>query len=447
MTHLAQLSARIASRSAVVGVVGLGYVGLTIATALASAGFRVVGVDIKGERVATINAGRSPIEGVEPELPALLAEVAASRQLVAVTEHTPLHEADVVLIDVETPVENDRRPRFEALRAACTALGRVMKRGTLVVIESTVSPGTTERIVGPLLEEVSGMRLDEDFFLGHCPQRVMPGKLLENLRKLPRVCGGATPETAHVMAAFYATVVRARLDETDLVTAELVKTAENTYRDVKIAFANELGLVCESVGADFRLVRELVAASGGHDMLSSGAGVGGHCIPKDPWLLVHGVEGVEPALVTAARAVNDRMPLHVAHLVESALEEAGMAVKGARIAVLGYAYLENTGETRNSPSAALIDHLRDHGAHVAVHDPWVREHTGDLWQRVHGAHAAVIMVAHDAYRELDLSRLARELAAPILIDGRHVVETEAALGAGFVFRGVGRPKPKRTARR
>lgn len=440
---LAQLSARIESRKAVIGVIGLGYVGIASATALAQAGFRVVGVELKAERVAAINAGKCPIDGVEPDLPALMADVTASKHLVAVTDHAPLGEADIVLIDVDTPVASDHRPRFEALRSACRALARVMKPGTLVIVESTVAPGTTERLVAPLLEEASGKKLNEGFFLGHCPQRVMPGKLLENLRKLSRVCGGATPDTAHIMATLYRTIVNGRLDETDLVTAELVKTAENTYRDVKIAFANELGLICESVGADFRRVRELVAGSAEQDVLFAGAGVGGHCIPKDPWLLVHGVEGVEPRLVTAARAVNDRMPLHMARLLEDALSEVGVAMAGARIAVLGWAYLENTGDTRNSPSEALVDHLRDRGCEVAIHDPWVSEYVGDFWERAKGAHAVVIMVAHDEYLSLDLERLARALQTPVVVDGRHVVDTEAALRAGFVFRGLGRAKKKR----
>jgi UDP-N-acetyl-D-mannosaminuronic acid dehydrogenase len=440
LAQLTLLSARIESRNAVIGVIGLGYVGLSIATALAAAGFRVVGVEVKPDRVAAINAGRCPIEGVEPDLPELMARVTASKHLVAVTDHAPLAEADVVLIDVDTPVASDHRPHFEALRSACCLYARVMKRGALVIVESTVAPGTTERLVAPLLEEVSGKKLNEGFFLGHCPQRVMPGKLLKNLRTVSRVCGGANPQTAQVMALLYSTVVKARIDETDLVTAELVKTAENTYRDVKIAFANELGLVCEAAGGDFRRVRELVAGSAGQDMLLSGAGVGGHCIPKDPWLLVHGAGGVEPRLVTAARAVNDRMPLHMARLVEDGLDEAGVAVAGARIVVLGYAYLENTGDTRNSPSEVLVGCLRDRGADMVVPDPWVAEHAGDLWERAQGAHAVVLMVAHDEYRDLDLERLGRIVATRVLVDGRHVVEDEVAHRAGFVFRALGRAK-------
>lgn len=440
---LLALSARIAERNAVVGVIGLGYVGLAIATALADAGFRVIGVDLKADRVASINAGRCPIIGVEPDLPALLTRVTASKRLVAVTEYEPLSEADIVLIDVETPVGADHQPRFEALRGACSSLARLMKPGVLVIVESTVAPRTTELLVAPLLEEGSRTKLNEGFFLGHCPQRLMPGKLVENLRTRPRVCGAATPETARVIASLYATVVSAQLEETDLITAELVKTAENTYRDVKIAFANELALICESTGADFRRVRDLVGRSPAPEMPFSGAGVGGHCIPKDPWLLVHGLEGAQPRLLTVARSVNERMPLHMAALVSDALSEVGESVAGARIVVLGYAYLENTGDTRNSPSEVLVNHLRDQGADVVVHDPWVHEHAGDVWERVTGAHAVVIMVAHDAYRSLDLARLASVLRAPVLVDGRHVVETAAASAAGLVFRGLGRAKGHR----
>lgn len=434
-----QLIDRIASREARIGVIGLGYVGLAVACALADAGFRVAGVDIKSDRVDKINAGYCPIEGIEPELPEMLARVTRSKRLVAGTDYAPLAERDVVLVTVDTPVASDKRARFTALRAACRELGKRMKKGALVIVESTIAPGTCANVVAPILEKQSGRKLDEGFHLGHCPERVMPGKLLKNLRELSRVCGGSTPETSEAMVALYRSFVRGKLDKADCVTAELVKTAENTYRDVNIAFANELALICEEVGADFRRVRELVNQSPGRDVLLAGAGVGGHCIPKDPWLLVHGLSEFAPRLIAAARAVNDTMPLHVARLVEDALDEIGKPVHGSRVAVLGYAYLENSDDTRNSPSQALIDHLSDWGATVSVHDPLVAEYATDLWRAVDGADAAVVMVAHDAYEGLDLRRLRAALASPaVLVDGRHVVETEVAQAAGFVFRGLGR---------
>jgi UDP-N-acetyl-D-mannosaminuronic acid dehydrogenase len=269
----------------------------------------------------------------------------------------------------------------------------------------------------------------------------MPGRLLTNLREMARTCGGHSAAATDAMIALYGTIVRARLDRCDCVTAELVKTAENAYRDVNIAFANELALICETAGADFLRVRELVNQSPGRDVLMAGAGVGGHCIPKDPWLLVHGAgreHRARPSLIAAGRAVNDSMPLHVADLVEEALESAGVAVHGAVIAVFGYSYLEGSGDTRSSPTVALVDHLSALGAAIVIHDPWVREHAGDPYGVAAGADAAIFMVAHAEYRGLDLSRLKQALRRPVLVDGRFVVDEQAARSCGFVFRGVGR---------
>ncbi len=435
---------RIASREARVGVIGLGYVGITIATALATAGFRVVGVDVDAERVERIALGQYPHAGAEPELPELLSRVTHEKRLAVTTHYSVLAEVDIVLVAVDTPVGSDHRPRFEALCAACHALGEVMKPNVLVVIESTVAPGTCEKVVAPVLEQASGCAMNEGFLLGHSPERITPGKLLANLRALSRVCGGSNARASELMTALYRTVVTGQLDATDLTTAELVKTAENAYRDVNIAFANELALLCEGAGVDFRRVRELINQCPFRDVHVAGPGVGGQCIPKDPWLLVHGAApGFEPKVISAARARNDTMPLHVAHLVEAALAEVGKIVSGATVAILGYAYLENSGDTRNSPSEALAEHLRYRGAELRIHDPWVELHAGDLWARVAGADVAVIMVAHDAYRDLDLARLATTLRTPVLVDGRHVVEAADALKHGFVFRGLGRGSPDR----
>jgi UDP-N-acetyl-D-mannosaminuronic acid dehydrogenase len=432
---------RIEARQAVVGVVGLGYVGLSVATLLAAAGFHVAGVDVDARRVGRISSGDCPIRGREPELPELLARVTASRHLVAHADYSALAQADVILIAVDTPVSSDHRPRFATLRAACASLGAVMKPGALVVVESTVAPGTCDGVVARALAEASGRALNEGFFLGHCPERVMPGRLLENLRALPRVCGASSPAASSAMVALYSTIVRAGLERCDCVTAELVKTAENAYRDVNVAFANELGMICETVGADFRRVRELVNQSPGRNVLMAGAGVGGHCIPKDPWLLSSAVDGAwggGPRLLRAAREVNDAMPEHVARLVEDALAEARIPLEGATIALYGYAYLADSDDTRNSPTQALIDRLLNLGAKVAVHDPWVGEYAGDLYAVAQGAACAVLMVAHSVYRDFDLARLRRTLASPVLVDGRFLVEARAARDAGFVFRGLGR---------
>jgi UDP-N-acetyl-D-mannosaminuronic acid dehydrogenase len=442
MSTQIELRNRVESGQAIIGVIGLGYVGLPVACLFAEAGFRVVGIDIRAERIRKIASGENPIGGKEPGLDDLLEFVVREGRLRVSSDYSGLAECDVILVNVETPVDSDHRPRYEALKTACTDLGAVMKDGALVIIESTVSPGTTERFIRPLLETGASRRANQDFYLGVCPERVTPGKLLSNMREMSRVCGGSTLETAETMAALYRHIVEANLELTDTLTAEVVKTTENAYRDVQIAFANEVALICEAVGADAWRVRELVNKAPMREMHFPGAGVGGHCIPKDPWLLVHGANGQVPVrLIPQARAVNDGMPLHVAHLLEEALRVAGIRPSEATVAILGYSYLENSDDGRNSPSATLVTYLRRVCREVKVHDPWVAGYQGDVPTVLSGSDAAVLMVAHRDYRGLELSELAGSMRTPILIDGRHAIERAQAEAAGFYYRCLGQAQP------
>jgi UDP-N-acetyl-D-mannosaminuronic acid dehydrogenase len=431
---LAALRSGIEKRTAAVGVIGLGYVGLPAACVIAEAGFKVTGVDIDAGRIELVNAGRSPIEGDEPGLAQLLKRVVESKHLHASTAHKDLGKADVVLICVDTPVDADHRPRFMALRSACESLGPVLKKGALVIVESTIAPGTIDTVVRPALEASTGGQAGERFHLGHCPERVMPGKLLRNMRTLSRVCGGSSPEVAEAMVALYSTYVEAELDATDCLTAELVKTAENAYRDVSIAFANQLALICEVAGGDVWRVRELVNKVPGRYVLLPGGGVGGHCITKDSWLLAAPLGAdADSSLLGVARHINDGMPAHVAGLVRELLGANGQA----KVAVLGYSYLENSDDTRNSPSAALIAILEEAGTEVTVHDPFVHEHTGDIMDALRGADCAVLMVAHSAYRELDLDAVAKTMRRAQLVDARALFKAEALRAAGFTYRIIG----------
>lgn len=435
---LTKLKTAVEERQAVVGVIGLGYVGLPVASSFAAAGFRVVGIDIHSDRVSRINDGCNPIEGDEPGLAEMLAKVVESGRFRAYDSYEAVAKADIVLICVQTPVDADHKPRYEALKAACHTLGPVLKHGALVIVESTTAPGTVDGIVRPILERASKGQVNRDFFLGACPERVMPGRLLANLRTMSRVCGGSSPQTAEVMVALYRNIVEGDLDKVDLVTAEMVKTAENAYRDVQIAFANEVALICEAAGADVWKVRELVNKSPGRHMLYPGAGVGGHCIPKDPWLLAHAAGEQTPVrLIPAARAVNDAMPLHMVQLTIDALAEAGLSPQQARVLVLGYAYLENSDDTRNTPSQPFVERMRELGADVRIHDPWVEAYQADLTGVVRDSDAVAIMVAHDDYKELDLEELKSLMRTPVLVDGRHLFESGSLYAAGFIYRGVG----------
>ncbi len=437
--NLSLLQDKIEAGEALLAVIGLGYVGFPVACQFAKAGFDVLGVDIHNDRIDLINQGWSPIDGNEPGLAELVNEVTAQGRLRATADYTELRDRDVILITVETPVDENNIPRYEALRSAVEGLGKVMKKGALVIVESTISPGTMEKLVLPTLEASTGSTLNEGFFLGHCPERVMPGKLLANLRYVSRVIGGMTPETAQTMIALYRHVVEADLDPSDCITAELVKTTENTYRDVQIAFANEVALICEAVGGDVWKVRELVNKTPHRQMHLPGAGVGGHCIPKDPWLLVHSVadKDVPLRLIPAAREINDSMPQHMYNLIKEALKSVGREISGARILILGYTYLADSDDTRNSPSAALDELLRKAGADVVIHDPYIEEYQGDIYKKAEGCRAVVIMVAHKEYMELDSKKLISVLSSLIIIDGRKTLDVIPFINAGYMIRTIG----------
>ncbi len=433
-----QLLNAIRNKTTRIAVIGLGYVGLPVACLFARAGFSVTGIERSADKVAQINAGISPIQGKEPGLAELLAQVVQSGHLHATSDYAECRQTNAVLISVETPVEEGaRKPAYHALRGALATLGPNLSPGTIVVIESTIAPGTMERVVRPILEETSALRVATDLYLVHCPERVMAGKLIYNLEHMPRVVGGVTPEAARLAVELYRAIVQADLDATDALTAEIVKTTENTYRDVQIAFANEMALICEGLGANVWEVRELVNKCPYRHMHLPGAGVGGHCLPKDPWLLLTNTpEWVQACVIPAARAVNDHMPLHVAELVVDGLRQGGQEIRGARVAVLGYAFLENADDTRNSPSIALIERLRELGAEVVVHDPYITEYQGDVWERIQGCAAAVFMVRHDEYLQLDPQEVVDHLTCPVLVDGRRLFPNPPIRG---IYRGIGMP--------
>jgi UDP-N-acetyl-D-mannosaminuronic acid dehydrogenase len=271
---------------------------------------------------------------------------------------------------------------------------------------------------------------------------VTTGKLLHKLIKLDRVIGTEDATSRRKALNLYGRFVEGTLHPTDWISAEITKTAENAYRDVQIAFANEIALICEELGANAYRVRELVNTCPGRDMLIPGAGVGGHCIPKDPWLLVSPVIHQKPILIPSAREVNDYMPIRMAQLVEEAMREAGRRIRGAQVAVLGFAYRENTDDARNSPAIPLVRELRRRGADVTIHDPFARSTRGftvtrDLRTTLKGADCLALVTAHDAYRRLDLKKVRRWMRHRAIVDGRNFFDG-AAVKRRFAYRAIGK---------
>lgn len=444
-------------------VIGMGYVGIPAAALFADVeGFNVVGIQRRSKRsgwkIDWLNEGKNPIGGDEPGLSELIERVVKKGTFRVTDDFSECKDADVVLIDVQTPTDEKGIPHYESLREVSRQVGNHMQKGVMVVIESTVAPGTTNNIVKPILEKESGLQAGNDFSLVFSYERVMVGRLIKNIVHLPRIVGGINKESTKRGVDLYKNIVKETIHPTDILTAEVSKVVENTYRDVNIAFANEVALMCESLGIDAYKVRKFVntlpndpsnpSSNPVRNMHFPGAGVGGHCLPKDPWLLKYGVDTygkfkVEPHVIVKSRELNMWMPTHMADLLEEALKEAGKGIQDAKIAILGVAFLENSDDTRNTPSKPLYEILMNKGAKPMMHDPYVRDYelpfTKDFKETINDADALVIVTKHKEYLNLDLQTLKNKMKTPVIVDGRNVYQKEECEKIGFIYKGVGKP--------
>lgn len=455
-------------KQASIAVIGMGYVGIPAAALLADAGYKVTGVQRRSQRsgwkIECLNEGNCPIGGNEPELPEILKRVVGRGNLKVTDDYSVLKTADIILIDVQTAIGSDLVPRYESLKEVCHSLGKLLRPGVTVVIESTVGPGTTEYMVKPILEEESGLKagLPDGFGLCFSYERVMVSRLIHNIREYPKIVGGIDPESARVAMDMYKNIVKGGVYTTDIMSAEVAKTVENAYRDVQIAFSNEVALLCESLGVDVYDVRKYVNglpddpsvphANPIRNMHFPGAGVGGHCLPKDTWLLLNGYRDYAknpnnyPASVLAdARHINDWMPVHMADLLDAALRETGKQLKDSSVCILGYAFLENSDDPRNSPTATLIRELQNRGANYHIHDPFVKEDSGytinqDIEAALKGSDAVAIMTKHDVYKTLDAVKLKQLMSGNVIVDGRNTIDPVSFISRGFIYRGVGKGK-------
>ncbi len=441
-------------------VIGMGYVGIPCAALLADVdGFQVTGLQRRSKRsgwkIDHLNAGKSPFEGDEPGLDELIARVVAKGSLKVTEDVDVLKTSDVILIDVQTPTDENHVPQYESLIEVSKQIGDRIQKGTLVVVESTVAPGTTQNLVQKIIEEQSGMSAGEDFDLAFAYERVMPGKLIHNIINLPRIVGGITPKSGKRAVDMYSKIVKAKVHQTDILTAELSKTVENAFRDVNIAFANEMALVCESLGVNVYEVIDLVNELPSRMMHIPGAGVGGHCLPKDTWLLRYGVneygaQKVEPRFISLAREINNYMPVHMALLIEDALEKKGVKIQNATVTILGIAYLENSDDTRNSPAQALIKALELKGVKVVLHDPYVRvwdlgphEIERDLDVAASDSDCLALVTKHRDYLDLDFQKLGEKMRTRTFVDGRNVFKEEKLHRYDFEYRAIGKAGLKR----
>jgi UDP-N-acetyl-D-mannosaminuronic acid dehydrogenase len=407
-------------------VLGLGYIGLPTGSMFALAGNDVIGVDPSPRVQAALQLGLASIE--EPELQTLVTAAINSGRL---RVRTRPESSDAFIIAVPTPLDTTtRRADLSYVEEAARAIAPVLRRGDLVVLESTVPPGTTRDILAPILAE-SGLQPGRDFAVAHCPERVLPGRILVELEQNDRLAGGLTPQCAERAADLYRSFVKGEIMRTDATTAEMVKVMENTFRDVNVALANEFALIAERIGVN---VWEAIRLANHHprvNVLKPGPGVGGHCIAVDPWFLV-GAAPEAARLIRAAREVNDGMPEHVIDVL------CELVRPPAPVALLGVTYKAEVDDVRESPALRVADLAVKRGYAVRLCDPHVRPDSSDLpaplfplEQALRDAEAIVLLVDHRAFQDVDIDLAATLVSRKRVLDARNVLDRSAWQSRGF----------------
>ena len=414
-------------------VIGLGYIGLPTASMFASNGVRVTGVDSNPRVVESLRQGKVHIH--EPDLPEVVA--AALRKGTLSIASTPV-EADAFIIAVPTPFYGDKKADLSYVRSAAESIVPVLRRGNLVVLESTSPPLTTQKVVKPILEQ-SGLKAGTDFLLAYSPERVLPGQIMKELVENARVIGGIDEASSQAGRDLYKKIVKGEIVLTDATTSEMVKLMENTYRDVNIAIANEFSRLSDRFGVD---IWEAIAIANRHPrvrILNPGPGVGGHCISVDPWFLVESAPDITP-LIRNARQVNDAQPGFVIETLKGLLKK----LEGRRIAVLGLAYKPDVDDLRESPAVEIARELAKQGAIVKACEPFKADFiiegvyvTPSVEEAISDAEVLLLLVGHAQFKSLDPVRVAQLTTARLLLDTVNGWPAEAWHKAGFKVEKLG----------
>jgi UDP-N-acetyl-D-galactosamine dehydrogenase len=437
---LQDLMKKVEARNATICVVGVGYVGLPLAVEFAKEGFNVIGFDISQKKVDELNGGQDPTKESDESG---MRQMIAKKKLTFTTNPQKIKESDFVIIAVPTPVTKDNKPDLVPVEKASESVGRNLRKGSLVVTESSVYPGVTEEVMIPILEKESGLVAGKDFYVGYSPERVNPGDREHGLRGVVKIVSGLDAETTKVVGALYSKVADAGVCEAkDIKTAEAAKIIENIQRDLNIALVNEFALLFKKMGIDVNEVLKMAATKWNFHNYRPGL-VGGHCIPVDPYYLVYKSEmvGHEPRIILAGRNVNNYMPVYVSELVVKALNRNDKVTKNAKILLLGLTFKKNVPDIRNSPSKVLIRKLKEYGANIVGYDPLVENEvmekeygirvSGDIYSEK-DIDCVVLVTDHDVFSGIDLSRL-RFRGKPVMIDVRSQFDRKKAEALGFDY--------------
>jgi UDP-N-acetyl-D-glucosamine dehydrogenase len=425
------LTERIANRKAFITVVGMGYVGLPLAVALAQAGFAVSGVDLDKQKVEGINSGRSHVTDVPSEQ---LAALVAKGALVATADYAPVARSDASIICVPTPFGRAKQPDLSYITSAAEGIARYLPDAVasglfpMVILESTTYPGTTEDIVLPILEQ-TGLRHGEDFLLAFSPERIDPGNPKFNVSNTPKIVGGVTPEATKAASSLYSCITQQVVPVSSPRVAEMAKLYENIFRHVNIALANEMSILCQDMGIDIWEVIEAASTKPfGFMPFYPGPGVGGHCIPVDPFYLTWKLTELDrkARFIELAGEINDRMPYWVVDRLQNALNDRQKSLKGCRVLVLGVAYKRDIGDVRESPALKVMEYLVKKGALVRYHDPYVPKFKTSVGEfnsvpltdsELQDADSVVILTDHSCIPYDKVAKLSR-----LVLDTRNVLK-------------------------
>ena len=431
-----------------VGVIGLGYVGLPTAIGFHDAGFRVWGVDISQHTVDTVLNGENPTG--DPDINDIVPKPGAERWHITTSTSEAVQHCDVVLVTVPTPVTHDLKPDLSYVRAAGRAVFEAIPRGshTVVVLESTVYPGVTAQTWNPEIDDLK-LELGKDVEIAYCPERFNPGDPNHGVRQVARVVGCASEKVGNGLVSLYQQLTTEDVRYVGKIeVAEAAKVIENVQRDINIALVNELARIFPELEVDVEDVLSAAATKWNFHRYTPGVGVGGHCIPVDPYYMIQRAAdvGVPAELITAARAVNRTMPIHVAGVINEILYKAGVPSGEGKALLLGWSYKPEVGDPRETPAEPLAEALQGKGISVSVWDPHLTsdelptsvEFLTDIDQ-VHGIDVVVLVTAHKACLELDWNKLREQMNHSILYDGRRVLDLASLNAMGWTTHAVGRP--------
>jgi len=428
----------IETKSVRIGVIGLGQVGLPTALSFCDVGFSVIGNDLNQSLLQKLSQGESPFE--EHGLDNLLKSCIKSQKFVIETSfQKTVTDSNIVIVCVPTPLGDGIKPDLSALENVCNSLSDLELNKKLIIIESSIPPGTMQNIVLPLIQKIN-----KECMIAFVPERLSPGQAFSEIQTTPRIIGYIDKISGELAKLLYGNLVTSEIFLTHVKIAEISKLVENTYRDVNIAFANEISFICEKYGIDFLELQKVCNSHPRVNLLDAGPGVGGPCLPKDPYLLLNpsNSDTISSQIIESARKTNDSMPNHVVEIAKSGLARINKSLDVSKITVLGVSYKANVSDVRLSPAKDIISKLVELSKQVIVYDPKSSESFGaqkstDLWNSISGSDMLIIVTNHDEFKNLDLNKIKSKMNTPIIVDTRRIFDSNQAEEIGIMYYAVG----------